>query len=76
MKHKINLILLSVAILIGSVSGLLITQEKAYAISCENLECKPDFINGFRCFDTGSPGYNCDDSGYPYCSDIRCDIPE
>jgi hypothetical protein len=73
MKSKINLLFLSIAILIGSVSGILMNQETAYARSCEDLACKYDYLGGFRCFDDGTAGYGCDDSSYPSCSETRCD---
>lgn len=40
---------------------------------CDGVTCQWDHIEGFRCFYTGSTTYTCDDSGYPDCSDIRCD---
>lgn len=72
MKSKINLLFLSIAILIGSVSGILINQETAYARSCDDLACKYDYLGGFRCFNDGTSGYNCNDGGYPNCSETRC----
>lgn len=58
----------------GSLAGNLINDGKAnaYANNCENLTCASDLLGGFRCFDTGFDGYNCDDSGYPSCSEVAC----
>lgn len=43
--------------------------------SCANLSCKWDYFGGFRCFSDGESGYNCDDSGYPECSETICTDP-
>ena len=42
---------------------------------CENLNCKWDYFGGFRCFDDGTTGKTCDDSGYPDCSTDAC-VPD
>jgi len=72
MKNKINLFILLIALTVGSVTGILLSQENAYANNCEDLACKYDFFGGFRCFDDGTTGYNCNDSQYPTCTETAC----
>lgn len=73
MKKILNLILVALFVFSGAVVGNILSAEEVSARrGCENLACKHDIIGGFRCFNDGTVGYGCDDSGYPDCSETRC----
>jgi len=73
MKKYIHEIILLLVILLSSLAGIAINKNgNAYANNCENLTCEYDLLGGFRCFDSGFDGYNCNDSQYPTCEEIAC----